>query len=79
MKRNQSPRLLVLDELGFLPLEKRGAELLLQVTSKGYEAASTIITTNIAYAQWPRIFAGDVTLNSVLLDRLLESCVNNCY
>jgi DNA replication protein DnaC len=54
------------------PLDKRGAELLFQVISKRYEAASTIITTNIAYAEWPRIFTGDATLASALLDQLLH-------
>ncbi len=72
MKRYQTPRRLVLDELGYLPLDKRGAELLFQVISKRYEAASTSITTNIAYAQCSLIFAGDATLTSALLDRLLH-------
>lgn len=49
-----------------------GAELLFQVISKRYKAASAIITTNIAYARWPRSFAGDATLTSALLDRLLH-------
>ena len=43
-----------------------------QVISKRYEGASTIITTSIAYADWPRIFAGDATLTSALLERLLH-------
>ena len=55
-----------------VPLDKRGAELLFQVISKRCEAASTIITTNIAYAQWSQIFAGDATLTSALLDQLLH-------
>ena len=72
IKRYETPRLLVLDELGYLPLDKRGAELLFQVISKRYEHASTIITTNIAFKEWPRIFAGDATMTSALLDRLLH-------
>ena len=51
---------------------KLGAELLFLVISKRYEAVSTIITTNIAHPRRPRIFAGDVTLTSALLDRLLH-------
>ncbi len=47
--------------------DKRGAELFFQVISKRYEAASLIITANIAYADLPRIFAGDTTLTSALL------------
>lgn len=72
IKRYQSPRLLILDELGYLPLDKRGAELLFQVISKRYEHGSIIITTNIAFKDWPRIFAGDATMTSALLDRLLH-------
>jgi len=72
LKRYQSPRLLIIDELGYLPLGKRGAELLFQVISKRYEHGSMIITTNIAFKDWPRIFAGDATMTSALLDRLLH-------
>jgi DNA replication protein DnaC len=72
IKRYQTPRLLILDELGYLPLDKRGGELLFQVLSKRYERGSTIITTNIAFKQWPGIFANDATMTSALLDRLLH-------
>jgi DNA replication protein DnaC len=72
LKRYEAPELLILDELGYLPLDKRGAELLFQVISKRYELGSTIITTNIAFKEWPRIFAGDATMTSALLDRLLH-------
>jgi len=60
------------DELGYLPLGKRGAELLFQVISKRYEHGSMIITTNIGFNDWPRIFAGDATMTSAWLDRLLH-------
>ena len=72
LKRYQSPRILLIDELGYLPLDKRGAELLFQVITKRYERGSIIITTNIAFKDWPRIFAGDATMTSALLDRLLH-------
>ena len=72
IKHYQSPKILLVDELGYLPLDKRGAELLFQVITKRYERASIIITTNIAFKDWPRIFAGDATMTSALLDRLLH-------
>jgi DNA replication protein DnaC len=72
IKRYQSPRILLIDELGYLPLDKRGAELLFQVVTKRYERGSILITTNIAFKDWPRIFAGDATMTSALLDRLLH-------
>jgi DNA replication protein DnaC len=72
LQRYQSPRVLVIDELGYLPLDKRGAELLFQVITKRYERGSIILTTNIAFKDWPRIFAGDATMTSALLDRLLH-------
>jgi DNA replication protein DnaC len=72
IKRYEAPRVLILDELGYLPLDKRGSELLFQVISKRYERGSTIITSNIAFNDWPRIFAGDATMTSALLDRLLH-------
>jgi DNA replication protein DnaC len=72
IKHYQSPKILLIDELGYLPLDKRGAELLFQVITKRYERASIIITTNIAFKDWPRIFAGDATMTSALLDRLLH-------
>ena len=72
IKRYQSAKILLIDELGYLPLDKRGAELLFQVITKRYERGSIIITTNIAFKDWPRIFAGDAALTSDLLDRLLH-------
>jgi len=74
LKRYQTPRILIVDELGYLPLDKRGGQLLFQVLTKRYEAGSTILTTNIAYKDWPSIFAGDATMTSALLDRLLHRC-----
>jgi hypothetical protein len=68
----QSPELLLIDELGYLPLDKRGAELRFQVIAKRYERGSILLTTNIAFKDWPRIFAGDAALTTALLDRLLH-------
>lgn len=66
------PRLLVLDELGYLPIDKKGADLLFQIISGRYERGSIIITSNRAYKKWPEIFNNDSTLTSALLDRLLH-------
>lgn len=66
------PTLLVLDELGYLPIDKSGADLLFQVISHRYERGSMLITTNRAFKNWPEIFNNDATLTSALLDRLLH-------
>jgi len=68
-----SPKLLVLDELGYLPLDKTGADLLFQIISQRYEKASTIITTNKPFKQWPTIFNNDTGIASAILDRLLHN------
>ena len=66
------PTLLVLDELGYLPIDKTGADLLFQIVSHRYEHGATIITSNRVYKKWPEIFNNDSTLTSALLDRLLH-------
>jgi DNA replication protein DnaC len=66
------PRLLIVDELGYLPIDKHGADLLFQVFSGRYESGATILTTNRAYKHWPEIFNNDATLTSALLDRVLH-------
>ena len=63
---------LVLDELGYLPIDKHGADLLFQVISHRYERGAIIISTNRAFKQWPEIFNNDATLTSAILDRLLH-------
>lgn len=66
------PRLLLIDELGYLPIDKAGADLLFQIISQRYERGSTVITTNRVYKKWPEIFNNDSTLTSAVLDRLLH-------
>ncbi len=68
-----SPQLLVLDELGYLPLDKTGADMLFQIISQRYEKASTIITTNKPFKQWATIFNNDAGIASAILDRLLHN------
>ena len=72
MARLLKPALLVIDELGYLPIDKFGADGLFQVISQRYERGSTVITTNRAFKHWPEIFNNDSTLTSALLDRLLH-------
>lgn len=70
LARLLKPTLLVVDELGYLPIDKFGADGLFQVISQRYEHGSTVITTNRAFQQWPEIFNNDSTLTSALRDRL---------
>jgi len=72
LARLLKPALLVVDELGYLPIDKFGADILFQVISQRYERGSTVITTNRAFKQWPEVFNNDSTLTSALLDRLLH-------
>lgn len=74
LKTYVAPRLLLIDELGYLPMDKRGADLLFQVISARYERGASIITTNTAYKQWPRIFNNDSTITTAILDRLVHHC-----
>ena len=72
LKSYLSVDLLILDELGYLPIDQRGADLLFQVISGRYERGSTIITTNKAYKEWVKIFNNDGGLTSAVLDLLLH-------
>ncbi len=78
MQRYLKPSLLICDEVGYLPIDKLGADLLFQVVSHRYERGSIIVTTNRPFKRWAQIFNNDSTLTSALLDRLLhhaEVCV----
>ena len=72
LKKYLRPRVLVLDELGYLPIDQHGADLLFQVISQRYERGSIILTTNKPFKQWPSIFNNDSTITSAVLDRLLH-------
>ena len=71
-KKYLRPELLIIDELGYLPIDKHGADLLFQVISQRYERGSIVVTTNKAFKHWPSIFNNDSTLTSAILDRLLH-------
>ena len=70
--RYLKPGLLIIDELGYLPIDKHGADLLFQIISQRYERAPMVITTNRAFKHWPQIFNNDSTLTSAILDRVLH-------
>lgn len=72
LKRLLAPRVLCIDEVGYLPIDKTGADLLFQVISQRYERGSIVLTTNQPYKHWARIFNNDSTLTSAVLDRLLH-------
>jgi len=67
------PAVLVLDEVGYLPLDRAAANMVFQLISRRYERGSVILTSNKAFSEWGHIFADDV-LATAILDRLLHHC-----
>jgi DNA replication protein DnaC len=67
-----APRLLIIDEIGYLPMSREQANLMFQVIAKRYERGSIIVTSNLSFGQWDQTFANDATLCAALLDRLLH-------
>ncbi len=67
-----NPQLLLLDELGYLPIDKRGADLLFQVVAARYERGSIVLSTNRAFRDWGTIFDVDNTLATAMINRLMH-------
>ena len=72
LKTYTRPSLLLLDELGYLPIDKRGADLLFQVVAARYESGSIVLTTNRPFREWGALFDVDNTLATALIDRLMH-------
>lgn len=67
-----APRLLIIDEIGYLPFNAHEAKLLFDVVAKRYEKGSIILTSNLPFGQWGQVFAHDTALTSAMLDRILH-------
>jgi DNA replication protein DnaC len=72
--RYTAPALLICDELGYLPIDRKGADLLFQVISGRYERGSTVFTTNRVFKDWAKTFNNDSVVTSAILDRVLHHC-----
>jgi len=71
MRKYLNPKLLVIDEIGYLPLDRLGANLFFQLINNRYEQASIILTSNKSFSNWGELF-GDEILATAILDRLLH-------
>jgi len=72
-RRLERVDLLIVDELGFVPFDSRGGELLFNALAQRHGRRSVLITSNLAFGEWPRVFGGDEKLTTALLDRLAEA------
>lgn len=71
LKHYSKYKVLIIDEIGYLPIDKEGANLLFQLINRRYEKKSTIITTNQPFSKWGEVFS-DITIANAILDRLIH-------
>lgn len=74
LRRYLAPALLIVDELGYAPVDRVGADLLFQVFSGRYERGATVVTTNRSFKEWAKTFANDSILASAVVDRVIHHC-----
>lgn len=73
MKRSiLAPSVLIIDEVGYLPLQRNQANLFFQIIAKRYETGSVILTSNLSFGEWDVTFAGNSALTAAMLDRLMH-------
>ena len=72
MRTLKAPSVLIVDEIGYLPLNRNQANLFFQVVAERYEKGSMILTSNLNFGQWDETFAGNTALTAAMLDRILH-------